>query len=112
MNPASFREILRGRRYAAGTSYRLAVASRILAATVGGYGLASLANIVAALLLGALGVNLPQALLATTMASFLLYAAIVMAVFHARSAGRAWAWLVGAALPLGLLVLLFSERGT
>jgi hypothetical protein len=47
-----------------------------------------------------------QALLATTMASFLVYAAIVMAVFHARSAVRAWMWLAVAAVPPGMVTAL------
>jgi hypothetical protein len=39
-----------------------------------------------------------------TMASFLVWTAIVMTVFHARSATRAWAWLTAAAVPLSLIV--------
>jgi hypothetical protein len=55
-----------------------------------------------------------QALLATTMASFLVYAAIVMAVFHARSAVRAWMWLAVAAVlpPVRCAPTLNSPLGT
>jgi hypothetical protein len=53
-------------------------------------------------------------LLATTMASFLVYAAIVMAVFHARSAVRAWMWLAVAAVlpPVRCAPTLNSPLGT
>jgi Zn-dependent membrane protease YugP len=86
--------------------YRWSVASRALAAVVGGYAVTSLFNLAFSLLLGAIGVNVPQALLGTTMASFLLYAAIIMAVFHVSSAARAWAGLAGAAVPLAIITLL------
>lgn len=87
-------------------SYRWSVASRTLAGVGGGYAVTSLFNLALPLMLGAAGVNAPQALLATTMSSFLLYAAIILAVFQARSATRAWAWLIGAALPLAAAALL------
>lgn len=84
-----------------------------MAAVIGGYVLTSLITLAVPLLLDVIGMSRPQALLAVTMASFLLYAAVIMGVFHARSATRAWAWLAGAALPLGLIVwlLLLGARG-
>lgn len=85
---------------------RWSIAARVLAASVGGYALTSLLNLALPLALASFGVNQAQALLATTTASFLIYAAIIMAVFHARSAARAWAWLAASALPLGLVVWL------
>lgn len=91
--------------------YRWSVAFRTLAAVVGGYVVTSLSNIAVPLLLGAVGVDVPQALLATTMGSFLLYAAIIMAVFHARSATRAWLWLAGASVPFLLVTLLLWPEG-
>ncbi|MCP1469593.1 hypothetical protein J3E64_001275 [Sphingobium sp. OAS761] len=85
---------------------RWSIASRTLAAALGGYALTSLATITLPLLLETIGVDRSQALITTMMAGFLMYAAIIMAVFHARSAMSAWAWLVGASLALGIVVLL------
>ncbi len=85
------------------SGYRWSVASRALAATVGGYGLASL-------LAAALALILPmprlEAVMTSVMVSLLAYAAIIMAVFHARSSMRAWMWLAGASVLLGPLVWL------
>ena len=92
-------------------AYRLSVTSRVLAGVVGGYALTSLVNIALPLLLGLAGVSCAQALYAVTMASFLLYAAIIMAVFHASSATRAWMWIAGAIVPIGGIAwLLFPGR--
>ena len=87
-------------------SPRWSLTSRVLAATVGGYAFTSLLTLAVPLTLGVLGMNRAQALLAATTASFLVYAVIVMAVFHARSAARAWAGLVLASLPSGIVLLL------
>jgi hypothetical protein len=85
---------------------RWSIASRVLAAVVGGYALTSLLTLALPLGLAPLGVNQAQALLAATTASFVAYAAIVMTVFHARSAARAWIGMTIAALPLAAIVLL------
>lgn len=89
---------------AGSAQYRWSVASRVLAASVGGYAFTSLMTIAVSLLLPLAGMPLASAVLTATMASFLVWAGIVMAVFHARSATRAWAWMAGAAVPLGLIV--------
>jgi len=81
---------------------RLSVLSRVIAAAAGGYALTSLLSIALALGLTALGMNKSEAVLATTMAAFLLYALIIMAVFHARTATRAWVGLAIAGIPLAL----------
>ncbi|MFC3443674.1 DUF3649 domain-containing protein [Sphingobium rhizovicinum] len=78
--------------------------SRIMAAVIGGYVLASALALLATLALPWLGVSTADALHAATMASFLLYAAIIMAVFHASSATRAWLGLVAVAAPAGLIL--------
>jgi len=86
--------------------------SRILAAVVGGYGLTTIATLLASLLLPFLGVQREEALFAATMASFLLFAAIILCIFHAASATRAWLWLAGFAAPAGILLwLLWPEGG-
>lgn len=72
--------------------------SRIAAAMLGGYALAAVFS------LAALALPWPraQAVLAGTQLSFLVYTVAVICVFAARSAGRAWAGLVIAAIPLGV----------
>jgi hypothetical protein len=85
---------------------RWSIASRVLAATFGGYALTSLLTLFLPLVLATVGLGQAQTLLAATTASFLVYAAIVLAVFHARSAAQAWVWLAGTAFPLGLAVWL------
>ncbi|MCX5462702.1 DUF3649 domain-containing protein [Alcaligenes parafaecalis] len=81
-------------------NYRLQVLSRIVAATIGGYALASAATVLLTLLW-----PLPkgQAVLATNMLSFVWYTIAVMWVFSTRSATRAW---VGMVLPTALIALL------
>ena len=80
---------------------RWAVASRALAAIVGGYG-------VAALFTGAFAAWLPgrrsDATLSAMMLSFAVYACAVIWVFAARSAWKAWMGLAGPALMLGALI--------
>lgn len=81
--------------------YRCMVASRALAAALGGYALASLFTAV-------LAVGLPRmsdtsrasALLMATMLSFAVYAVAVIWAFSTRSALRAWAGIV---LPSAML---------
>lgn len=99
------------RRPAAGpnppsAAHRWQVGSRVLAASVGGYGVSARALSWLALALPTAGVPPAVAVLAATLASFVLYPLIVLGVFSARSAGRAWGALalVGAlctALLLG-----------
>ncbi|MBY8822801.1 hypothetical protein [Sphingomonas colocasiae] len=88
--------------------HRLSLVSRIIAGAGGGYLLTSLIAMLMFLLLRAGGVARDAALLAPALASFLIYAAIVMAVFHARSAARAWLWIAGASLPVALLLLVLN----
>ena len=89
--------------------YRWSAASRALAAIFGGYILTSLLSIALALLLTAFGMNKAEAVLATTMASFLMYAAIVMAVFHARTPTRAWLGLAIASAPLAAFSAVYDR---
>lgn len=89
---------------------RWSIAARVLAATLGGYAVTSLLTLTVPLVLGIFGVNQAQALLAVTTASFPVYAAVVMAVFHARSAMHAWALLAITASLLGVVVWLLLPR--
>jgi hypothetical protein len=84
----------------------LSVASRALAAIAGGYGLIWVATPALTLLLPRImDITLFDSVLAVTMSSFLVWAVIAMAVFHARSARRAWAWLL-AGYGVAMLTLL------
>ncbi|AIR89558.1 DUF3649 domain-containing protein [Pseudomonas cremoricolorata] len=90
------------KRTAAGLplAYRLAVASRSLAALLGGYLLASLANIALALLTP---ISQVDAALLGMMLSFLVYLLAFIWCFACRSAWRAWA---GVLAPSALLALI------
>ena len=80
-------------------SYRLAVASRIVAAALGGYLLAALASICLA---WTLPLARPEAVVSSMMLAFIVYLIVVLWCFACRSALRAWA---GIALP-GLALAL------
>lgn len=80
--------------------YRLQVFSRIVAATVGGYALATAMTVLLTLLWPA---PKGQAVLATNMLGFVWYTIAVMWVFSTKSATRAW---LGMLLPAALIALL------
>ncbi len=91
--------------------HRLAVTSRIIAGALGGYVLTSLIAVALFLLLRGQGLARDEALLAPTLVSFVIYAGIVMAVFHARSATRAWLWVIGASVPIAVLLAILLREG-
>lgn len=70
--------------------------SRIVAALLGGYALAALASVAALVL----PMARTEAVFTGLQLSFAVYALAVIWVFAARSATRAWAGLIAAALPL------------
>ncbi len=78
-------------------AYRLGVCSRIVAATFGGYVLASLAGICLAALLPMVRA---EAMVSGMMLSFLIYVVAVLWCFACRSAWRAW---LGVLVPCALL---------
>ena len=76
------------------------MASRVLAALAGGYALAALASVALSLGLPPLaGTARSEAVLAGTLWSFVVYVVAVIWAFVARTAWRAWAGLLLAALP-------------
>jgi len=87
--------------------YRWAVASRVTAATLGGYALTSAATVLLALIWP---IPRAQALLSATMLSFAVYTVAVLWVFSTRSHLRAWAWLIGLTAVLSALAWAI-ERG-
>ena len=88
------------------THYRIGIALRVLAASLGGYVLTAL---VTALLAHALPATRAQAVLTATMLSFAFYAAIVVWVFTVRSTARVWQYL-GAAIVVAAVALFFVQR--
>ncbi|WP_194789146.1 DUF3649 domain-containing protein [Pseudomonas sp. UFMG81] len=80
--------------------YRLAVASRSLAALLGGYLLASLAGVCITLLTPMAQVD---AVLTGTMLSFVVYLLAFIWCFACRSAWRAWLGVLLPALVLGVI---------
>lgn len=92
-----------------GWLHRFTVLSRILAGFGGGYVLTSLAMVLASLSLPG---SKASAVLVATMPGFLIYALIVMAVFHARDMVRTWIWIGVVAGFLAIAVLLLENRVT
>jgi protein-S-isoprenylcysteine O-methyltransferase Ste14 len=81
------------------TSHRLGVASRIAAAALGGYLLASLSSICLA---WTLPLARPEAVVSSMMLAFIVYLIVVLWCFACRSASRAWAGIALPALALAL----------
>jgi len=86
------------------------LASRILAALLGGYALGALTS-VAALAFAASPHGPAQAILGGMMLGLLVHAGTAIWVFSARSAARAWAGLVLVALPLSIAAAWVLWRG-
>ncbi|WP_448652810.1 DUF3649 domain-containing protein [Pseudomonas fluorescens] len=80
--------------------YRLAVTSRVLAAVVGGYLMASLAAVCLALWMPA---SRADAVITGMMSSFVFYLLAVLWCFACRTAWRAW---FGVMLPSALFATL------
>lgn len=89
---------------------RWSLASRVIAAIFGGYILTSLAAIALAVMLTIFGMNKAEAVLATSMAAFLIYACVVMAVFYARTATWAWLGLTIASIPLAVFAVMYDSQ--
>lgn len=91
-----------------GLRYRLAVASRAIAAIGGGYALGALTAAALALWLP---LSRAEAALTGTLLSFVAYVGAVMWVFAARTASRGWIGLAIPAALLGVLVLAKQAGG-
>jgi len=87
----------------AGWKHRLAVASRVLAASIGGYWFAHGAT---AFLTLALPLGKVDRVIAASLLSFLVWCAMAVYVFATRSAWRAWLVpAIGGGLLLGMALL-------
>ncbi|MDR2261760.1 MAG: iron transporter [Azoarcus sp.] len=73
------------------------IASRALAALLGGYALASAFTAFFSL---ALPLHPGEAVLTASLLGFVVYVAAVISVFGAGSAARAWGWMLGPSLLL------------
>lgn len=78
--------------------YRLGVASRAIAAILGGYGVAALFTALFSLILP---MSRAEAVTTSTLLSFLVYACAAIWVFAARTAWRAWTGLIVPAALMG-----------
>ncbi|MBB3117937.1 DUF3649 domain-containing protein [Pseudoduganella violacea] len=81
-------------------SYRAGIASRTLAAVLGGYLATSAAASLLALALPAMGASRADAVINSTLLSFALLTCAVLWAFAARSAARAW---LGLLLPSAVM---------
>ena len=86
----------------------LSIASRALAAFVGGYALASA---FAAFFSLALPFHPAEAVMTASLLAFVVQVAAAIVVFGAKSATRAWGWMLGPSLILAVGTwLLWSAR--
>ncbi len=92
-------------QHALSAAYRWQVASRVLAAALGGYAAAAAATVLLALVW-----PLPpaHAVLASTMLSFVWYTLAVIWVFSVRTATRGWFGVLGAAAVMASLSVLIK----
>lgn len=84
----------------------LSLIARILAVTLGSYGMTSLVTVALSLMLCTLGMNRVEAVTAATLSSFLIFAIAAMAAFHARHPAFAWGWLGAISALAGAIILI------
>ena len=86
-------------------AYRWQVASRVLAASLGGYVFTAVTATALALLLPVLvGVRTSVSVLASSLLGFVLFIAVAVGVFSARRVGRVWLSLATGSALMGVLV--------
>ena len=86
--------------------YRVAVVSRLLAATLGGYTLTAL---LVSCVAQCLTMARAESVLAASLPAFLIFTATILWAFAARSASKAWLGLIAPCLALA--ACLFWLRG-
>lgn len=87
-----------------------AIASRVIAGTLGAFALGALATTVLSLVLARLGITPSDAVTIALMTGPVILALLSLSVFHARNALRAWVWLIAGAIPLTIGLALLWER--
>jgi ABC-type Fe3+-siderophore transport system permease subunit len=85
---------------------RWGIASRVLAALVGGY---AVAYAVTAFLAVYLPLARPDRVVFSSLASFAVWTAVVIYVFAARNAGRIWLPIIGVTAVLCLAAFLSGD---
>jgi hypothetical protein len=90
--------------------YRGAIASRSMAAIVGGYAVAAGCSAGLALALARTGVPAVEAVVAANMVAFLVYTVVALWAFRCASALRVWRRIASLALLLAIATWLL-ERG-
>jgi hypothetical protein len=88
---------------------RWSLLSRVAAAVLGGYAVTSLINTILPLLLADWGMDEIQAFIAVSMATFLVYAALIIAAFTVRSARGAWIVILVTAIPFGVAFVALDQ---
>lgn len=92
-------------------AYRWQVASRVLAASLGGYLITAVTATALVLLLPVLaGVRTAVSVLASSLLGFVLFIAIAVGVFSARSVGKVWLSLVAGSVLMAVWVVVL-QRG-
>lgn len=81
-------------------AYRWSIASRFVAAALGGYVVITLSHLA---FMGLLPIARHEALLFSSQTGYLTWTALIVWCFAARTARRAWLGLAIVALPLALL---------
>lgn len=90
-------------------SYRLAVASRVVAAILGGYALSALATFALATFLP---MSRAEASMTATLLSFAIYTCAVIWVFATRTVWRAWMGIVAPSVALSALIWMHGSVAT
>lgn len=85
--------------------YRWMVFSRTLLAVVGGF---IIANLSVPLIALSSGGNLALATYSAVLFSFTVWLLVVLWVFNADSAKKAWGWTVGIAVVMQILVIILK----
>lgn len=80
--------------------------ARILAVTLGAYGMSALIAVALSLMLARAGLDKVEVVTAATLPSFAIFAIAAMAVFHTGKVARAWGWLALISALAGAIILL------
>lgn len=90
------------------TGARFSLALRIAAGTLGAYGVTALVTVAASRLLIRCSIDAVEAVTGVALASFALFAAVSMTVFHARSLGRTCAALLALSVACTAMIFLLG----
>lgn len=89
--------------------YRGAIASRAIAAIIGGYAMAAGCSAGLALVLARIGMPGVEAVVAANMVAFLVYTVVALWAFRCASTLRVWQRIVSLALLLAIATWLLEQ---